>query len=197
MHKYIKLGVFGGSFDPPHKAHLELVKLVVEKLELDHVLVTVANDPWQKSVIRQVTDSSHRLEMARLLFGGYSDATVTDIEFQLGSESITSETLRALRSNYQDAEFYLLLGYDTAIAIETWRNPDLVLDQSRVVVVERPGFTDMELPSILSSAIRIKGLNLDISSENIRSLLKDEETIADVIPQGIRNYIAKHGLYRE
>ena len=197
MHKYIKLGVFGGSFDPPHKAHLELVKLVVEKLELDHVLVTVANNPWQKSAVRQVTDSSHRLEMTRLLFSGYSDATVTDIEFQLGNESITSETLRALRSNYQDAEFYLLLGYDTAIAIETWRNPDLVLDQSRVVVVERPGFTDMELPSILSSAIRIKGLNLDISSENIRSLLKDEETIADVIPQGIRNYIAKHGLYRE
>ena len=197
MHKYIKLGVFGGSFDPPHKAHLELVKLVVEKLELDHVLVTVANDPWQKTVIRQVTDSSHRLEMTRLLFSGYSDATVTDIEFQLGGESNTSETLRALRSNYQDAEFYLLLGYDTAIGIETWRNPDLVLDQSRVVVVERPGFTDMELPSILSSAIRIKGLNLDISSENIRSLLKDEETIADVIPQGIRNYIAKHGLYRE
>ena len=197
MHKYIKLGVFGGSFDPPHKAHLELVKLVVEKLELDHVLVTVANNPWQKSAVRQVTDSSHRLEMTRLLFSGYSDATVTDIEFQLGSESITSETLRALRSNYQDAEFYLLLGQDTAIGMETWRNPNLVLDQSRVVVVERPGFTDMELPSILSSAIRIKGLNLDISSENIRSLLKDEETIADVIPQGIRNYIAKHGLYRE
>ena len=197
MHKYIKLGVFGGSFDPPHKAHLELVKLVVEKLELDHVLVTVANDPWQKSVIRQVTDSSHRLEMARLLFGGYSDATVTDIEFQLGGESNTSETLRALRSNYQDAEIYLLLGYDTAIGIETWRNPDLVLNQSQVVVVERPGFTDIELPSILSSAIRIKGLNLDISSENIRSLLKNEETIADAIPQAIRNYIAKHGLYRE
>ena len=55
----------------------------------------------------------------------------------------------------------------------------------------------MELPSILSSAIRIKGLNLDLSPENIRSLLKDEETIADAIPQGIRNYIAKHGLYRE
>ena len=197
MHKYIKLGVFGGSFDPPHKAHLELVKLVVEKLELDHVLVTVANDPWQKSVIRQVTDSWHGLEMAKLLFSGYNDATVTDIEFQLGGESNTSETLRARRSNYQNAEFYLLLGYDTAIGIETWRNPDLVLDQSRVVVVERPGFTDIELPSILSSAIRIKGLNLDISSENIRSLLKNEETIADAIPQGIRNYIAKHGLYRE
>ena len=135
--------------------------------------------------------------MARLLFSGYSDATVTDIEFQLGGESNTSETLRALRSNYQHAEFYLLLGYDTAIAIETWRNPDLVLNQSQVVVVERPGFTDIELPSILSSAIRIKGLNLDISSENIRSLLKNEETIADAIPQGIRNYIAKHGLYRE
>ena len=197
MHKYIKLGVFGGSFDPPHKAHLELVKLVVEKLELDHVLVTVANDPWQKSVIRQVTDSSHRLEMTRLLFSGYSDATVTDIEFQLGGESNTSETLRALRSNNQDAEFYLLLGYDTAIGIETWRNPDLVLNQSQVVIVERPGFTEIELPSILSSAIRIKGLDLDISSENIRSLLKNEETIADAIPQGIRNYIAKHGLYRE
>ena len=135
--------------------------------------------------------------MAKLLFSGYTDATVTDIEFQLGGESNTSETLRALRSNYQDAEFYLLLGYDTAIGIETWRNPDLVLNQSQVVVVERPGFTDIELPSILSSAIRIKGLNLDISSENIRSLLKNEETIADAIPQAIRNYIAKHGLYRE
>ncbi len=197
MQKNIKLGVFGGSFDPPHKAHLELVKLAVEELELDHVLVTVANDPWQKSAKRQVTDGPHRLEMTRLLFCDYGEATVTDIEFQLGGESNTADTLRALRLSYQNAEFYLLLGCDSAIDIETWRNPELILNQSQVVVVERPGFKKMELPSILSSAIYLQGLNLDISSEDIRSLLENEENISDAIPEIIRNYIAEHDLYRE
>lgn len=197
MQKNIRLGVFGGSFDPPHKAHLELVKLAVNELELDHVLVTVANDPWQKSAIRKVTDGSHRLEMTSLLFRDYSDATVTDIEFQLEGESNTADTLRILRSKYPNAEFYLLLGYDSAIGIVTWRNPQLIFEQARVVVVERPGFLNIELPSVLSTAIRIQGLNLDISSENIRRLLENGESISDITPESIRNYIAEHGLYRE
>ena len=197
MQKNIKLGVFGGSFDPPHRAHLELVRSVVEELELDHVLVTVANDPWQKSASRKITDGSHRLQMTRLLFRDYSEATVSDIEFQLGGESNTANTLRALRSKYQSAEFFLLLGYDSAIGINAWRDPDLILDQSQVVVVERPGFTNIKLPSILSSAIHIQGLNLDISSENIRRRLENGESISDITPESIRNYIAEHGLYRE
>ena len=197
MQKNIKLGVFGGSFDPPHKAHLELVRSVVVELALDHVLVTVANDPWQKSALRKITDGSHRLELTRLLFRDYSHATVTDIEFELGGESNTAGTLRALRSMYQRAEFFLLLGYDSAIGIETWRDPDSILAQSKVVVVERPGFTNMKLPSILSSAIHLQGINLDISSESIRSRLENEENISCVIPDDIRNYIAEHGLYRE
>ena len=197
MQKITKLGVFGGSFDPPHKAHLELVRSVVMELDLDHVLVTVANDPWQKSASREITDGSHRLEMARLLFRDYSDATVTDIEFKLGGESNTADTLRALRLMYPSAEFFLLLGYDSAMGIETWRDPDSILNQSQVVVVERPGFTSMKLPSILSSAIHLQGINLDIASENIRSQVQNEENISGVIPDDIRNYIAKHGLYRE
>ena len=197
MKKNIKLGVFGGSFDPPHNAHLELVRSVVVELDLDHVLVTVAKDPWQKSASRKITDSTHRLEMTRLLFRDYSDATVTDIEFELGGESNTAATLRALRSMYQSAEFFLLLGYDSAIGIETWRDPDSILAQSKVVVVERPGFTNMKLPSILSSAIHLQGINLDISSESIRSRLENEENISGLIPDDIRNYIAEHGLYRE
>ena len=197
MQKIIKLGVFGGSFDPPHKAHLELVRSVVVELELDHVLVAVANDPWQKSDSRKITDGSHRLAMTRLLFRDYCDATVTDIEFQLGGESNTADTLRALRSKYQSAEFYLLLGYDSAIGIETWRDPDSILDQSQVVIVDRPGFINMKLPSILSSAIHLQGSNLDISSESIRSQLENDENISGAIPGDIRNYIAEHGLYRE
>ena len=197
MQKNIRLGVFGGSFDPPHKAHLELVKLAVNELELDHVLVTVANDPWQKSAIRKVTDGSHRLEMTSLLFRDYSDATVTDIEFQLEGESNTADTLRILRSKYPNAEFYLLLGYDSAIGIVTWRNPQSIFEQARVVVVERPGFLNIELPSVLSTATRIQGLNLDISSENIRRRLENGESISDITPESIRNYIAEHGLYRE
>ena len=197
MQKIIKLGVFGGSFDPPHKAHLELVRSVVVELELDHVLVAVANDPWQKSDSRKITDGSHRLAMTRLLFRDYCDATVTDIEFELGGESNTADTLRALRSKYQSAQFYLLLGYDSAIGIETWRDPDSILDQSQVVIVDRPGFINMKLPSILSSSIHLQGSNLDISSESIRSQLENDENISGAIPDDIRNYIAEHGLYRE
>ena len=170
---------------------------MVVELDLDHVLVTVAKDPWQKSASRKITDGTHRLEMTRLLFRDYSDATVTDIEFELGGESNTAATLRALRSMYQSAEFFLLLGYDSAIGIETWRDPDSILAQSKVVVVERPGFTNMKLPSILSSAIHLQGINLDISSESIRSRLENEENISGLIPDDIRNYIAEHGLYRE
>tara|TARA_Y100000996_G_C22440607_1_gene609625 strand:- start:110 stop:703 length:594 start_codon:yes stop_codon:yes gene_type:complete len=197
VQKNIRLGVFGGSFDPPHKAHLELVKLAAKELRLEHVLVTVANDPWQKSSMCQVTDGSHRLKMTELLFHGCSEATVTDIEFKLGGESNTANTLRALRSIYKSAEFFLLLGYDSAIGIETWRQPEIILDQAKVVVIDRPGFMEEALPPSLSSAIRLSGLDSSISSQRIRSLLDNGECVSGSIPESIRNYIADNGLYSE
>jgi len=193
----MKIGVFGGTFDPPHNAHLHLVNDVIKELSLDKVLVIVANDPWQKSASRQITDAKYRLEMTELLFLKSSRVEVSDIEFEIGGKSDTAITLKTLRDIYQDAEFWLMLGYDSATAIETWRQPKLVLDQAKVVVVDRPGSETDSLPPLLAEAIRLSGPNLDISSHSLREMIGRGLIPLDSIPQPVIEYISENGLYRE
>ena len=193
----MKIGVFGGTFDPPHNAHFSLVKDVMSELSLDKVLVVVANDPWQKTANRQITDSRHRLEMTELLFLKSSRIVVSDIEFQIGGKSDTAITLKALSKIYQDAEFWLMLGYDSAIAIETWRQPKSVLNQAKVVVVDRPGSVRNALPPSLAEAIRLRGPNLDISSHSLREMIGRGVVPLDSIPHSVVEYISQNGLYRE
>ena len=193
----MKIGVFGGTFDPPHNAHFSLVKDVMSVLSLDKVLVIVANDPWQKTTNRQITDARHRLEMTELLFLKSSRIVVSDIEFQIGGKSDTAITLKALSEIYQDAEFWLMLGYDSAIAIETWLQPKSVLNQAKVVVVDRPGSERNLLPPSLAEAIRLRGSNLDISSHSLREMIGRGVIPLDSIPHSVVEYISQNGLYRE
>ncbi|MBT96188.1 MAG: nicotinate (nicotinamide) nucleotide adenylyltransferase [Acidimicrobiaceae bacterium] len=193
----MKIGVFGGTFDPPHNAHFSLVKDVMSVLSLDKVLVIVANDPWQKTINRQITDARHRLEMTELLFLKSSRIVVSDIEFQIGGKSDTAITLKALSEIYQDAEFWLMLGYDSAITIETWLQPKSVLNQAKVVVVDRPGSERNLLPPSLAEAIRLRGSNLDISSHSLREMIGRGVIPLDSIPHSVVEYISQNGLYRE
>ena len=193
----MKIGVFGGTFDPPHNAHFSLVKDVMSVLSLDKVLVIVANDPWQKTTNRQITDARHRLEMTELLFLKSSRIVVSDIEFQIGGKSDTAITLKALSEIYQDAEFWLMLGYDSAITIETWLQPKSVLNQAKVVVVDRPGSERNLLPPSLAEAIRLRGSNLDISSHSLREMIGRGVIPLDSIPHSVVEYISQNGLYRE
>lgn len=193
----MKIGVFGGTFDPPHNAHLHLVNYVIRELSLDKVLVIVANDPWQKTANRQITDAKYRLEMTELLFLESNRVVVSDIEFQIGGKSDTAITLKTLSDIYQDAQFWLMLGYDSATAIETWRQPKLVLEQAKVVVVDRPGSEADSLPPLLAEAIRLSGPNLDISSHSLREMIGRGVIPLDSIPQQVVEYISENGLYRE
>ena len=132
-----------------------------------------------------------------MLFLKSSRIVVSDIEFQIGGKSDTAITLKALSEIYQDAEFWLMLGYDSAITIETWLQPKSVLNQAKVVVVDRPGSVRNALPPSLAEAIRLRGPNLDISSHSLREMIGRGVVPLDSIPHSVVEYISQNGLYRE
>ena len=136
-----KIGIFGGTFDPPHNGHLSLLRNVIEELSLDKVIVTVANEPWQKTSSRSITDRDHRFNMTKLLFEECDNVIVSDIEFRIGGETSTARTLGELRLEYPADEFWLILGLDSAVNFDTWRRPQSIVKEARVVIVNRPGYT--------------------------------------------------------
>ena len=190
-----KIGIFGGTFDPPHNGHLSLLRHVIKELSLDKVIVTVANEPWQKTSSRRITDRDHRFNMTKFLFEECDDVIVSDIEFRIGGETSTAKTLAELRLEYPADEFWLIMGLDSAVNFDTWRRPQSIVEEARVVIVNRPGFMEELLPPILSSAISIKGVHLDISSEKVRGIFAARGDLSGLIPNSIELYVLQKDLY--
>ena len=190
-----KIGIFGGTFDPPHNGHLSLLRHVIKELSLDKVIVTVANEPWQKTSSRRITDRDHRFNMTKLLFEECDNVIVSDIEFRIGGETSTAKTLDELRLEYPADEFWLILGLDSAVNFDTWRRPQSIVKEARVVIVNRPGYTEESVPPILSSAVSVKGIDIDISSAKIRGMFATKGDLSGLIPNSIEIYVLQNDLY--
>ena len=190
-----KIGIFGGTFDPPHNGHLSLLRHVIEELSLDKVIVTVANEPWQKTSSRRITDRDHRFNMTKLLFEECDNVIVSDIEFRIGGETSTAKTLDELRLEYPTDEFWLILGFDSAVNFDTWRRPQSIVEEARIVIVNRPGFMEESVPPVLSSAVSVKGLDIDISSEKVRDMFAARGDMSGLIPNSIEIYVLQNDLY--
>ncbi len=195
MAKKRKIGIFGGTFDPPHNGHLSLLRHVIEELSLDKVIVTVANEPWQKTSSRRITDRDHRFNMTKLLFEECDNVIVSDIEFRIGGETSTAKTLDELRLEYPTDEFWLILGFDSAVNFDTWRRPQSIVEEARIVIVNRPGFMEESVPPVLSSAVSVKGLDIDISSEKVRGMFAARGDMSGLIPNSIEIYVLQNDLY--
>ena len=189
-----RVGVYGGTFDPIHIAHLVAAVYSKAALGLDRVLLVVANEPWQKSARRDVTSAALRLEMVRAAVDGLDGIEASDAEIARGGPSYTVDTLEALRAAEPGADFVLIVGADVAAQLETWKRADALRSLASLGVVTRPGSPWPTLDAGWNVE-RIEIPALDISGEDLRARVAAGLPIDFLVPAGAIHFIRKHRLY--
>lgn len=190
----MKIGVFGGTFDPPHHGHLIVAEYVRYRLGIDKILFVPSWISPHKQE-RQAIDGSHRLAMLRLAVDGAPDLEVSDIEIRRGGISYTIDTLKSLSAETH-AELSLLIGADNFMEFETWHKPEEILSLARLVVMSRPGSplpTDQPLPS---SILPLEVPDIKITATQIRDRVHANQSIRYLMPLRVERYIQEENIYR-
>ena len=180
----IRTGIFGGSFNPIHQGHISLARQLREKAGLDEVWLMVSpQNPLKASA--DLLDDEMRMQMVRLAVEGEEGIIACDYEMHLPKPSYTWNTLQALSQDYPDREFVLMIGGDNWDLFDKWYHADNIRENYQIIVYPRRGFKG-----------GIEGLDLiDISSTEIRQRIKDGESISQLVPEAVAEYITKHKLY--
>ncbi|MGH9190768.1 MAG: nicotinate-nucleotide adenylyltransferase [Acidimicrobiales bacterium] len=188
-----RLGVLGGTFDPIHVGHLVAAVNARHALDLDRVLLVVANVPWQKSD-RMVTPAADRLALVEAALEGADGIEASRIEIDRGGESVTADTLEQLLADDPAAELFLVVGADVAAELPTWRRADVCARLARLVIVNRPGAPDVDVgPQWRVERVEIP--RLEISSSDLRARAADGRPLDHLLPPAAINLIRRRGLY--
>lgn len=189
----LRIGVFGGTFDPPHVGHLVTAVNVWHALELDEVILMVANIPWQKAGSREITPAGDRLAMVRAAVRDVPGLVAGDNEIRAGGPSYTADTLAVLAAEHPGAELFTIVGDDAAAGIHTWARADEVLARSTMVVVDRPG-APVELDDAVDW-VHVEVPRLEVSSTDLRARCRDGRPLDYLIPEPVLEVIRERGLY--
>ncbi len=190
-----RVGLFGGSFDPVHSAHVALAKLALTQLELDEVRWIPAGQPWQKT--RPLTAASDREAMVRLAIEGEPRFVLDRIELRRPGVSYTLDTVRELVAAEPQTEWVLILGQDQYATLHTWHCWRELLDRVALAVANRPDAKLEVNPQIAGEPHHSLILPMmDVSSTELRRRIAAGESIAGLVPDSVASYIEKHGLYR-
>ncbi len=191
------LGLFGGSFNPPHVGHLAVAEAAAEAAGLGRVVWMPANTPPHKRSGHILAAPEHRLAMTRLAAEGNARFEVSEVEVRRAGVSFTVDTLRALRAAHPEADLALVLGGDSLAGFATWREPAAILRLARLVVYRRPGSDEAGVPDeVLARTTFVDAPPLDLSSTAIRARIAGGKTVRYLVPDAVRAYVAGHGLYR-
>jgi nicotinate-nucleotide adenylyltransferase len=191
-----RLGVLGGTFDPPHVGHLVAAVEVRHALELDRVLLVVANVPWQKAELRAVTPAGLRLAMVEALVDGVDGVEASDLEIRRGGDSFTVDTLRDLAEADPDGERFLVVGADAAAGLGSWERAGELPGLATLVLIDRPGLACPAPPAGFPVA-RIGIPRLDVSSSDLRRRVVEGRPVDGLVPRGVATLIERHNIYRE
>jgi nicotinate-nucleotide adenylyltransferase len=195
----VRIGVFGGSFDPVHNAHLIVARLAIEQLRLDRVLFTVAgSQPFKRG--QHGATAPHRLRMVELALDGMPDCCPDGRELLRPALSYTIDTLRELKAEWPEAELVLLMGADVARGFGEWREPEGVRALAKIAVCERGepkpsslGRSAFGLPPF-DAEVRVPAI--DISSTAIRARAAAGLPLGGWVPSAVADYIVASQLYR-
>lgn len=205
----MKIGIYGGTFDPPHLGHMEAAKAAIHYFGLDRLLLIPNKLPPHKFLPKDTASEGARLAMTELMADGIGPtATAVNLELLREGPSYTADTIRALRTKYPEDQFYLLMGTDMFLSFETWREPDFLAKEVTLVPFFREEGSSHELFAVQTEKLRealgakIQMLPLEtvhpISSSQVRRLLHDEETqdrAGSLLFPSVYGYILRHGLY--
>ena len=190
-----RLGIFGGTFDPPHVGHLVAAVNVRHALGLDRVLLTVSHRPWQKVGSRPLSAAEDRLAMVAAAVESIEGLEASDIELRRGGDSYTVDTIATLLDEGPDRSLFVIVGQDAAAGMPTWERIDEVRARATLVVVERPG-VDVTLPEGWAFE-RVEVPRLEVSSTDLRARAVDGRPLDFLVPEGAIAVLADRRLYRE
>jgi nicotinate-nucleotide adenylyltransferase len=187
-----RIGLFGGSFDPVHNAHLALARAALRELALDELRWVPAGQPWQKT--RVVTDAVHREAMVALAIEGEPRFVLDRIELDRPGPSYTLDTVRALQATHPGEQWFLIVGQDQQAGLPTWHGADELRDLLTLAVAGRPGAPQVSHTPSAVCAIDLPPMNL--SSTEVRARCAAGLAIDQMVPKKVARYIDQHGLYR-
>jgi nicotinate-nucleotide adenylyltransferase len=201
----MRIGIYGGSFDPVHFGHLLLAESCREQCRLDQVWLLPADVPPHKTD-RSLTSARRRIEMLQLAIGGHDAFQVSAMEIERGGVSYTVDTLTEIRRQRPDAELFLLMGADTLYDLPNWRQPDRVCELAVPVVVQRSGSPppDLDLLQTIVTPERLATIRqhqvtmpiIELASSEMRRRVAAGESIRYRTPRAVEKYIETNRLYR-
>lgn len=197
----MRLGIFGGTFDPVHVGHLVAAVNARHALALDRVLIVVANEPWQKVANRPVTPAADRLAMVEAAVAGHPGLEASAMEIERGGLSYTADTVEELARRYPGDELFLLVGADVVGDLDTWERIEAVRAAVTLVAVNRPGADSVPLgpdgPLADWRACAIEIPDLEISSTDLRDRARSGRPLDYLVPEPAIRVIRSRRLYAE
>ena len=191
----MRIGILGGSFDPPHLGHLEMAKVAQDSLNLDTILFVPAATQWQKV---HSAASDVRAHMTQLAIANNPHWQVSFVDIDRGGDTYSVDTITQLRKMHPDDELFFILGSDSANGLESWKQSEELKQSVTFAVVERFGVA-IEVP-VGFKFFEIPGKVSPISSTEIRKLVQESDSVKSalkgLVPNEVAKYISKVGLYK-
>lgn len=197
-----RIALFGGTFDPVHHGHVEVLRSLMKSLLVDSIWVLPSPEPPHKRDVAP-TSYNHRLQMIRLALKEYDlPVSICEVEQKLPKPSYTIQTVRFLQDDHPDCRFFLVIGADSLNQLHTWKSYKELLRRVPVIVARRPGWTNDSLDlRILERTLILDHAEVEISSRHLRPAIvtrSDSQKPKDLqIPDSVLKYIQQHNLYQD
>ena len=192
----MRIGVFGGTFDPPHVGHLLLAADASDALRLDRLIFVPAGSQPFKVDTPPLASGPDRLEMLRLAVSGDSKYAVDAAEINREGLSYTVDTLEHLAGQYAGSDLFFLLGQDAFAGFQQWRKPERILELSTLALMMRSGAAEVEELRKAKRLVVLSTRRVDVSSTEIRDRLRKKKSIRGFVPESVERFIEARGLYR-
>jgi nicotinate-nucleotide adenylyltransferase len=213
----MRIGIFGGTFNPPHMGHVNSLQTVLKKAGLDRIhVIPTAQNPLKMQI--EGPGPEQRLEMTKLAVAGFGPQfIVDDQEIKRGGISYTIDTIHNLRKTTSADDLYLIIGMDKLDELSQWKKSSEIIKEANLIVTSRPGYSfpdsEEELPTFIKEQIADFGFNfielktgrnvqflklqdIDVSGSEMRKMLRSGRSVEKYIPLGVESYIRDHRLYR-
>ena len=197
-----RIGILGGTFDPPHRGHVEIARIAMAEAALERIIFIPASQPRLKDG-QPSASPRQRLEMLQLAVEGIPGFEVSDIELRRSGPTLTVETLRELRDELgPGAELLFILGLDALARFDRWVQPERVAELTRLLAVSRPGYAGFDWPAFHARNPHARGrvdcINaaaIDVSASELRQRLANAAPVSGLLPPAVERYIRENGLY--
>jgi len=188
-----KVGILGGSFNPPHMGHLVIADQIKDQLDLDKIIFLPTAEPPHSSVHKTTISSDKRVDMLDLAIENQPDFDLELYEVKKGGKNYTYDTMKALMDLYPAVDFYFIIGGDMIADLPNWHEIDKLVELVQFVGVKRPGYQhDCDYPIIM-----VDVPTMEISSSTIRQKVKTGASINYLVPEAVKKYIGREGLYQD